>query len=227
QMWHEGVWPGHGGGGDVFESRPAMATSKALMINNAFRYDWANPGGCAFGDIDRDKQGWGTADVRKLYDRAEKTIVINETDVIAPLATLSYQADVIDGESELAVTMVYTDPMGTPGAAEARINDLSLRVTSPSSEVFWGNHGLADGNLSTAGGSSNTIDTVENVFIASPEAGIWTIEVIGDEIVQDAHLDTAEIDAVFALVIAGDRGSVLFRDGFESGSMSAWSNATP
>ncbi|MEM7587853.1 MAG: S8 family serine peptidase, partial [Acidobacteriota bacterium] len=40
QMWHEGVWAGHGGTADVFTSRPNMATAKALMINSAFRYDW-------------------------------------------------------------------------------------------------------------------------------------------------------------------------------------------
>ncbi len=37
---------------------------------------------------------------------------------------------------------------GTTSAAQHRINDLSLKVTSPSGTVYWGNNGLTDGNLS-------------------------------------------------------------------------------
>ncbi len=203
QMWHEGVWAGHGGGIDVFDSRPQMATAKAMLINHAYRYDWANPGGCSYSDITRWVQGWGTADVQTLYDRAAVTSIIDETDVIAPLETKTYTATVQPGESELNVTMVYTDPAGTVGAQVNRINDLSLRVTSPSSTVYWGNNGLTAGNWSTSGGSANTIDTVENVFIQNPEAGSWTIEVFGDEIVQDAHVETGPVDADFALVVNG------------------------
>ncbi len=203
QMWHEGVWAGHGGGVDVFDSRPQMATAKALMINNAYRYDWTAPGGCTYSDVDRFKQGWGTADLQRLYDRAPVTSIIDETDLLAPLEANSYSVNVGAGQSELNVTMVYTDLMGTVGAAWARINDLSLRVTSPSATVYWGNNGLAAGNWSNPGGLSNTIDTVENVFIQNPEAGTWTVEVIGDEIVADAHLETPQIDADYALVVSG------------------------
>ncbi|HAK60674.1 MAG TPA: peptidase S8, partial [Nitrospiraceae bacterium] len=162
QMWHEQVWKGHGGGATVFDSRPEMATAKALMINHAYRYDW-NSGG-ANADIDRYKQGWGTADIQKMYDRAAVTSVINETDVIAPLETKTYTVHVALGETELNVTMAYTDPMGTVGATHTRINDLSLRVTSPRGLVYWGNNGLTSDNVSTPGGTSNTVDTVENVF---------------------------------------------------------------
>ena len=224
QMWHEGVWPGFGGGADVFDSRPHVATARALMINSAFKYDWLSPGPCAYGDVDRDKIGWGTADLRKLYDRAPSTFVVDESDVIAPLETKTYSVVVEPGESEFAATLVYADPMGTPGAGEARINDLSLRVTSPSAAVYWGNNGLHDANVSTAGGLSNTIDTVENVFIQDPEAGSWTVEVLGDEIVQDGHTETPAVDADFGLVVSGVAGGLIFMDGFESGDTTMWSS---
>jgi subtilisin family serine protease len=203
QMWHNGVWTGHGGDADVFDSRPHMATAKALMISSAWRYDWTNTGGCSYSDVNRNVQGWGIPDLKRLYDRAPVTSIIDESDIIVPLETKTYSATVSAGESELNVTMAYTDPMGTVGAQYARINDLSLRVTSPSSVSYWGNYGLASGNFSTPGGSSNTIDTVENVFIANPEAGVWTIEVIADELVEDAHTETPTLDADFALVVSG------------------------
>ncbi|MCP3144366.1 S8 family serine peptidase [Pyxidicoccus xibeiensis] len=203
QMWHNGVWAGFGGGADVFASRPQMATAKALMINMAHRYNWLAGGSNA--DLDRNKQGWGTADVKRLLDRAAVTSIVNETDVLTPLATKTYNVAVATGQTELNVTMVYNDPAGTVGAARARINDLSLRVTSPSGVVYWGNNGLTAGNVSTAGGVSNKVDTVENVFLANPAAGTWKVEVLADELVQDARLETTAIDADYGLVVSGGK----------------------
>ncbi|WNG21680.1 S8 family serine peptidase [Cystobacter fuscus] len=201
QMWHEGVWTGHGRKADVFASRPRMATAKALMINNAWRYNWLAGGSNS--DLDRNKQGWGTANLERLLKRAPRTSIIDETDALFPMGVRTYDARVAPGETELNVTMVYTDPMGTVGAAQARVNDLSLRVTSPAGEVYWGNHGLTASNFSTPGGTSNTVDTVENVFIQNPTPGTWRVEVLGDEIVQDAHPETEAVDAVYALVVSG------------------------
>lgn len=203
QMWHNGVWAGFGGGTDVFASRPQMATAKALMINMAYRYNWTAGG--SNGDLDRNKQGWGTADVKRLYDRAAVTSIVNETDVLAALGRKLYNVTVATGQTELNVTMVYNDPAGTVGAAQARINDLSLRVTSPSGVVYWGNNGLTAGNTSTSGGVSNKVDTVENVFLRNPAAGTWKVEVIADELVQDARPETTAIDADYGLVVSGGK----------------------
>jgi hypothetical protein len=201
QMWHQGVWAGHGGKADVFESRPQMATAKALMINHAYRYNWTLGGNN--GDLDRAKQGWGTADITRLLNRASMTSIIDETDAVSPGSYRLYYVDVAAGQTELNVTMAYTDPMGTVGAARTRINDLSLKVVSPSGVIYWGNNGLNAGNWSVAGGVSNTVDTVENVFLQNPAAGLWRVEVWGDEIVQDARLETPAVDADFGLVVSG------------------------
>ncbi len=58
------------------------------------------------------------------------------------------------------------------------------------------------GPWSTSGGSANTIDNVENVFIEAAELGNWTIQVFADSIVQDSHLETTAMDADFALVVS-------------------------
>jgi hypothetical protein len=203
QMWHQGVWAGFGQKADVFTSRPQMATAKALMINMASRYNWLAGG--SNGDLDRFKQGWGAANVKRLHDRAAVTSIVDETDVLTPLSRKTYNVSVAPGETELNVTMVYNDPAGTVGAARARINDLSLKVTSPSGVIYWGNNGLTAGNTSTAGGVSNKIDTVENVFLQNPAAGTWRVEVIADELVQDARLETSVIDADYGLVVSGGK----------------------
>lgn len=37
QLWHEGVFPGHGGGASVFDDRCKSSTARALLINSAYR----------------------------------------------------------------------------------------------------------------------------------------------------------------------------------------------
>ncbi|MEO1335692.1 MAG: S8 family serine peptidase, partial [Myxococcota bacterium] len=208
QMWADGVFSGGPGQArDAFDVRPHMTTAKALLIHSAFQYAFSGTSD----DKARVHQGWGMADVQNLYDIAQSNgwqlpILVDESSVLTPGAVDTYSIQV-NGSSPLKATMVYADPAGNPSAARHRVNDLSLRLVSPSGTVYWGNNGLSVGVWSTPGGSSNVLDTVENVFIQSPEAGTWTVEVRGDEIVQDGHLETAALDADYALVVTHTDGS--------------------
>jgi serine protease AprX len=201
QMWHEGVFPGFGGGESVFASRPHMTTAKALLVNSAYRYDWLAGG--PNGDIDRFKQGWGMPDLQELYNLREKILIVDESEVLAPFGSGQYSVTVETGEPNFRATLVYADPPCIVGAAHHRINDLSLRVTSPDGTTYWGNHGLTAGNFTTPGGSSDTLNTEENVFVANPATGQWRVEVLADEINEDGHLETPEVDADYALVVTG------------------------
>jgi serine protease AprX len=199
QMWHEGVWPGFGGGASVFADRPHISTIRALVINSAYQYDWTGGGP----NILRGSQGWGVPDLAGMYAIRGRTLIINETDPVVPQQVRTYTVLVPPGEPALKATMVYLDPQGNPAAAHARINDLTLRVTSPSQVQYWGNFGLRSGIWSQPGGTANTVDVVENVFIQNPAAGNWTVEVIASEIVQDARVESPALDADFALVVTG------------------------
>ncbi|UYV12520.1 MAG: S8 family serine peptidase [Phycisphaera sp.] len=200
QMWNEGVFgPVAVPGGTVFENRPVSSTAKAFMINTGLMYDFTGPSG----DLNRMRQGWGLADVGKLYDERERFFIVDANEPVSPLGANSYPLKVASDEPDLRVTMVYRDPSGTTSATKHRINDLTLKVTSPSGDVYYGNNGLTNGNESTPGGSPNDIDNVENVFVTSPEGGVWTVEVSGDEINQDGNPATPELDAVYSLVVAG------------------------
>ena len=210
QMWADGVFNGGPGQNrDVFDSRPHMTTAKALMINMATQYPFSGTSA----DMTRVHQGWGHADLQNMYDVASANgftlpLLVDESAILTPLQTHTYQVEV-SGSSWLKATMVYADPMGPASSSQHRINDLSLRVTSPGGTVYWGNNGLNSSNWSTSGGSSNTVDTVENVFIENAQVGTWTIEVLGDEIVQDAHVETGATDADYALVVTLDDGVVV------------------
>jgi serine protease AprX len=202
QMWHQQVWPGFGGGSSVFASRPKSTTAKALLINQAVPYNWLAGGNNA--TLTRFRQGWGVAHVGNLYNIRAKTFIVNESDVLAPLAVKAYNLTVNAGEPALRATLVYIDTKGNPAVqTQHRVNNLDLRVTAPDGTIYWGNNGLAAALWSPAGGVPNTKDTVENVFVQNPMAGTWTVEVIGAEIIQDTHVETPAIDADYALVVSG------------------------
>ena len=199
QMWSNGIFNNLPTGATVFDARCHMTTAKAMMINTAAQYSFSGTGH----DLSRVKQGWGRPDLQRMWNKRLRTTVIVESDVITPLSTNFYTVNVTPNDPEFRVTMIFADPAGNPAAAEARINDLTLRVTSPGGSTYYGNNGLLGSMTSTPGGVANTVDTVENVFISSPQSGMWTIEVIATEINQDGHVETGALDADYALVITG------------------------
>ena len=231
QMWADNVWGTAPGAGSVFDERPHFTTMKALLINNGEQYNWLAGGPNA--DLTRVVQGWGRPNAQNAYDRAPMTGIIDETSVLQELEKDTYTATVPAAQDALKVTMVYADRAGVPGTTPHRINDVTLKVTAPDSTVYWGNNGLTAGLWSTPGGAADTINTVENVFIENPAAGVWTIEVEAVEVNMDVHIETPEDDQDYALVVygvtdfSGGSFSAIFADGFEDGTSAAWAQTVP
>ncbi|HVK23040.1 MAG TPA: S8 family serine peptidase [Actinokineospora sp.] len=202
QMWADGVLDGGPGKNrDVFATRPHAATAKALLINTASQYPFTG----TTSDMTRTHQGWGSVNLRTLYDSAKAggwklPILVNETDLLTTGQTKRYTITT-NGTKPLLATLVYADPMGSPSASVATVNDLTLKVTSPTGTVYYGNNGLSSGVWSTSGGSANRVDTVENVFVQSPGSGTWTVDVVATAVNQDGHVETPATDADFALVV--------------------------
>ncbi len=201
QMWHEGVFAGFGGGASVFSDRPHAATAKALMINTAYSYPFTSPY-----LLTRVRQGWGMPDLQEMYDHRAEFFIVDQGDVLRPLTSRRYRFLLPAGAPSLRATLVFSDPPGNTASSVARINDLSLKVTSPTINAgqqvyYWGNNGLSAQQTSLEAGASDRKNTVENVFLAAPAPGLWTVEVFGDEIVQDSRRSTTQLDADFALVV--------------------------
>jgi hypothetical protein len=206
EMWTDGAFgndlPNPGGG--RHSNRPHFTTAKALLVASAHQYDFNG----ASTDNRREHLGWGLPDLRWLYDMREKIFVVDEADPLQNLSSKTYDVRVAPGEPVLKVCMTYADPPGNPTDPPTdpeRVNDLTVKATSPSGEVFWGNSGLADGIASTAGGAPDTTGTVECIFVSNPEPGSWKLEVSADELLQDGRRETPDIDADFALVAIGIR----------------------
>lgn len=203
QMWHEGVITGYGASGEtVFESRPSSALVKALLVHSA--QQWTISGGVD-SDRDRFRQGWGRPSLVNLHNMRNDMFIIDEgDDPILPLETKSWTFE-SDGSGKANVTLVYRDPAGSPSAGVHRVNNLSLRVTSPlEGVVFWGNNGMHGNNFTVPYGEEDTINTVERVQVNSAIPGTWVVEVIASEINQDGNPATfGVIDSNYALVVSG------------------------
>lgn len=201
QMWHNGIFGNTVDPmGTVFSNRPHIATSKALMINTATPYPFVG----ASADLTRTHQGWGRADVKRLYDLRERMFIVDESRVLAPFETATYMLEVPAGTPELRATLVWTDPAGVASSSVNRVNNLDLKVTAPNGTTFyWGNNGLRDGNVSAAGGAANTLDTVENVWVGAPAPGMWTVAVTAALVNQDGRVETPDLDVDFGLVVSG------------------------
>jgi hypothetical protein len=182
-----------------FLNRPHATTAKALLICSARPYEFPPQT-----NIDRYRQGWGFPDVKTLHDLRAKSFIVNESDLLGELDSHSYTIPVSASEPMLRITMVYAEPGGYPATSGTVLrNNLDLKVTAPDGQIFWGNHGVLTGKYSIAGGTPSESDNVENVFIHTPKAGDWTVDVIADSLTVDIHPETAALDAVYALVVLG------------------------
>ncbi|MBU1653075.1 hypothetical protein KKA00_12695, partial [bacterium] len=201
EMWNDGIFGNDvNPSGSVFENRSHAATARAMIIASSYQYDFTGP----THDLTRLHQGWGMPDLQRLYDNRNKIYVIDETEVLLPFEVATHIISVDPLEPELKIVMVYADPPGNPAMqTQHRINDLTLKVTSPTNEVYWGNNGLYEDPYSMLGGSADDKNTEECVFIEAPQTGQWTIEISADEIIEDGHLETTVLDADYALVALG------------------------
>ncbi|MBK9386862.1 MAG: S8 family serine peptidase [Planctomycetes bacterium] len=199
QMWADGVFGNAAPAATVFEDRPHNTTMKALLINTATQWSFTG----TTSDLTRTHQGWGHADVRNAWNLRGSMYLVDESDVLAELASTTHAVNVTAGTPALKATLVFRDYPGTTSSTVHRVNNLDLRVTSPSGAIYHGNVGLNAGVWSTTGGAPNTLDTVENVFVPNPAAGTWQITITAAELNQDAHVETGAIDSDYALVVSG------------------------
>jgi hypothetical protein len=195
-MWTLGHFGNSVFGATKFDRRPASATVKAILMNQAFMYQ-------NVGDINRNVQGWGRAHVGNVNSNRERMLIVNETDVLTNLATKTYQF-YVDGSQPFKASMTYVDYWAAPFASVTRQNELTLKVTDPNGLVYWGNNGMTGfQNWTLPGGSRDTRNNTQHVFVQNPPVGLWTVEVTADNLVQDGRPNTPEIDADYALVVSG------------------------
>ncbi len=152
---------------------PRNSTLKTLLAHNAQDIEAVGP------DY---KTGYGSVRIQRTIDFLRTGQFFEH-----PLA----QGDVhrllvvvAPGTPELKVTIAWDDAAGTPNISPALVNDIDLVVLDPSGaqQFPWTLGGLANPAALAVRTQADHTNNIEQVYVAAPAAGLWTIEVRGTNI---------------------------------------------
>jgi fibronectin type 3 domain-containing protein len=189
QYYTDGFYPsgaavaGHG-------FAPSAALVKATLLNSTQSMT------TGAGPVPDACQGWGRVLLEDaLYFTGQDRRLIATDDPGFPQGGAGQQrtftVHVAAGQS-LRATLAWTDFPSTPAAGVNLENDLDLEVSGPSG-TFLGNVFVA--GQSAAGGSPDRLNNVEQVLLAAPAPGVYTITVRAFNVPSSAQ--------PFALVVSG------------------------
>lgn len=175
---------------------PNPSLIKAAIINSAQEMNGLTTN---LMTVPNGNEGWGRISMKHMMNTGVPMYYINEEHIFSNPGTLvAYIGTVTDPSKPLRVTLVWTDP---PGAGNpALVNNLDLTVNVGGS-VYRGNV-FANGS-STTGGSGNTVDNVENVFLPAgiPAGTVVSISISAVALNGDGVLgNTDTTDQHFSLV---------------------------
>ncbi len=187
---------------------PSPALVKAALINSAWDLGVFYDAELAqfFQDtppVPNNDEGWGRVDLYNLIASGRLHEFIDQTNLLFTGQTYEHRVVVRSANEPLKITLVYTDVPGLPAALPALVNDLDLEVISPSGVVYHGNQ-FDNGESVSDVDAFDTINNVEGVHIAQPEAGEYIVRIIARSVSEDARRETPDFDQDFALVVSGD-----------------------
>ena len=177
------------------DTHPASAALvKATLINSAVDILDENNDGVDDNDfpIPNDHEGWGRVNLVGATDTDRE--YVDETTGLSTAGSASYEYDLNAG-SPFKVTLVWSDYPSTEAAAANLVNDLDLVVTAPGgAQTYLGN--VFSAGWSQTGGSADDVNNVENVFVQTAGAGVWTVQVSGANVPNGPQ--------PYALLVEGD-----------------------
>ena len=179
-----------------FTNPPSAAMTKAYLLNSARYLTGANAGDSLWSDT----QGFGEMNLGMAFDGAARILrdqVSNDL-FTASGQTRSFTGVVADTTKPFRVTLAWTDaPGSTTGSAYN--NDLDLTVTI-GGNTYKGN--VFSGQYSVTGGSADTENNVESVFLPAGISGSFVVNVTAADINSDGVPNNGiSLDQDFALVV--------------------------
>jgi subtilisin family serine protease len=174
---------------DEWNHTPSAAMMKAAIINGGTDL--------GFGFPSRD-QGWGRISLEDSL-RSKEYEYVDQDYSLATNQTKNFTYAVESTNTPLRVTLVWSDYPGSTSASKALVNDLDVKITSPSGTVYYGNDFSQPYDT-----SYDRVNNVENIYINNPEIGNYTVEVKGYNVPQGPQ--------PFALFSSGDFGTAAVDD---------------
>lgn len=151
---------------------PRNSTLKIFLAHNAFDLGNAGP----------DYQfGYGSVRIKDTIDFM-RTGNFAESEVGQGGRTIT-SVQVTGGSGPLKITLAWDDAPGTPNVDPALVNDLDLVVISPSqARAYPWTLDPANPSAAAMRTQADHVNNIEQVVVDSPEAGTWTIEVVGTSV---------------------------------------------
>lgn len=98
----------------------------------------------------------------------------------------------------LKIALCWTDPPPSLIASKTLVNDLDLKVVSPSGKIYYGNN--FQNGISVQGGTPDTKNNAEIFFLEDGEDGLWQVSIIGKDVKGSLDYPYSDVQG-FALVI--------------------------
>lgn len=151
-------WRSWNGGAD-----PSPAMAKALVVNSAVDISGAPP-------IPNTSEGWGRINATQIISSGVATIYHDQVDIFDNTGEVyTLNAAVEDPSKPLKITLSWADAPGAAGANPALVNNLDLTVVVDG-VTYLGNQ--FSGGWSTIGGTADTLNNLENVYVQNPSGEI-------------------------------------------------------
>jgi len=142
---------GHGG------ANPSPALIKAALINSAVEINGVG----STTVIPNGNEGWGRVNLKNVFNTGVPMKYLNQTTGFSDVGESSqFSGTIADSTKPFRISLVWTDPPGVSNPA--LVNNLDLTVTV-GADVYKGN--VFTGGISTTGGTADTRNNVENVFL--------------------------------------------------------------
>ncbi len=175
----------------------SAALVKATLINSAVDMLDENNDGANDNDIPipNSHEGWGLVNLVNATDGSAQ--FVDDGTALSTNESATYTFSIASEDHPFKATLVWSDYPSTEAASINLVNNLDLVVTSPDGMVLLGN--VFSGGWSQPGGSADNRNNVENVYVQTPETGIWTVEITGVNVPNGPQ--------TFALVVDGSFGT--------------------
>ena len=189
---------------ELFETdpSPAMIKSAFLVVARDLAGNEDADGGILGHPFDS-KQGWGRMDLEAVLDSPWLTQYFDDPVILDATGDVWERTVYVDNtEYPVRLMLTWTDAPGhgLGGSTPAWNNDLDLEVTV-NGDTYLGNRFGSDG-WSEPGGSPDSMNNTEGIFLPAGTSGPVMVRVIGTNINSDAIPGSGdETDQDFALVI--------------------------
>ncbi|MEK7834477.1 MAG: S8 family serine peptidase, partial [Acidobacteriota bacterium] len=179
-------------------SAPSPAMTKAVLMNSARYMTGTTVNDSLWSDV----QGMGEVNLTTAFGLFTAPSVLQDQlgadTFTATGQTRIFTGTVSNSGQPFRVTTAWTDAPG-PTSGDAFVNNLDLEVTV-GGQTYKGN--VFSGASSATGGSADTRDNAESVFIPAGVSGPFTVRIIAANIAGDGVPNSGgALDQDFALVI--------------------------